>query len=252
MKRIGCVREPEVIAEFLRNEYFKPEYDRDRERFAAVVHNPDLTDEQENRTRKALFYRRRSTMWRELPRDTEWWEVALEPADIPKLMIFPRAHWRRIAAGDYNLLRTVERIRQDRVGPRCADKIEDIKALSRSFSQGAAPSALLLIGIDDLQPFRILEGNHRMAAAFLHHPQTLLEEFRVFCGFSARMRQCCWYDTNVFTLARYLRSRIQYLPNQDARMPAVRKDANSSIPATPACESLGNRVVSRSGDSAIL
>jgi hypothetical protein len=244
MKRIGRVVEPEVIAEFLRNEYFRPEYDCDRERFAAVVHTPDLNDEHENHTRKALFYRRRSTLWRELPRDTEWWEVALEPEDVPKLMIFPRAHWCRIAAEDYNLLRTVERIRQDRVDPRCAAKIADIKALSENIENAAAAKTVLLIGVNDRQPFRILEGNHRIAAAFLHDPQTLLENFRVVAGFSPRMRQCCWYDTNLYTLARYLRSRIQYLPNQDARMPAAHKHTGTRSPAAPACEGLGNRVVS--------
>lgn len=227
MKRIGRVLEAEVVAEFLRNEYFKPEYDRDRDKFSALVRDPDLANEFENRTRKALFYRRRSTMWRELPADTQWWEVSLEPADLPKLQIFPRAHWCRITAGDYNLLRTVERIRQGEIDRRCSEKIADIKALSQRFSQAVDRSTLLLIGIDDRQPFRILEGNHRMAAAFLNDPETLLDQFRVVCGFSPRMRQCCWYDTNLFTLARYLRSRIQYLPNQDARMPASRDETET-------------------------
>jgi hypothetical protein len=230
MKRIGRILEREVIAEFLRNEYSKPEYDHDRERFSALVHTPDLTDELENRIRKALLYRRRSTMWRELPQDTGWWEVALEPADLPKLRIFPRAHWRRISGGDYNLLRTVDRIRQDQIDRRCSEKIADIKALSQSFSKSVARSTLLLIGIDDRQPFRILEGNHRMAAAFLNDPQTLLPQFRIVCGFSPRMRHCCWYDTNLFTLVRYLRSRIQYLGNQDARMPGNRAEAEMRQP----------------------
>lgn len=230
MKRIGRVLEAEVVAEFLRNEYFKPEYDRDRERFSAVVHNPDLADELENRTRKALFYRRRSTMWRELPRDTEWWEVSLETQDIPKLKIFPRAHWCRITAGDYNLLRTVERMRQGKIDARCSKKIAEIKTLSTSFNQAVDPSTLLLIGVDDRQPLRILEGNHRTAAAVLNDPETLLAQFRVVCGFSPRMRQCCWYETNLRTLTRYLRSRIQYLPNHDARMPTARERAESAEP----------------------
>ena len=70
MKKLRAVAEAEVMAEFLRNEFHHHDFDRDRERFAAVVEQPSLDDERENALRRALFYRRRGHMWNQLPADT--------------------------------------------------------------------------------------------------------------------------------------------------------------------------------------
>jgi hypothetical protein len=39
----------------------------------------------------------------------------------------------------------------------------------------------------------------------------LQSRFRVFCGFSARMSESCWYQTNVPNLWRYGRNRARNL-----------------------------------------
>ena len=63
MRKLRRLTEAEVIAEFLRGEFFQKEYDADRERFASLVENPNLTDAQENEIRRILLFRRRDTMW---------------------------------------------------------------------------------------------------------------------------------------------------------------------------------------------
>src|SRR5581483_1091391 len=73
MKRLRRVTEAEVISEFLRNEFYSEEFQHDRTRFESLVLEPDLGNEHENAVRRALLFRRRGHMWRELPTDTAWW-----------------------------------------------------------------------------------------------------------------------------------------------------------------------------------
>ena len=112
MKKLRRITEAEVIAEFLKGEFFYPEYNADREHFARIVNHPDLTDEAENGLRRALLFRRRGTMWWELPEDRQWWEVEFEPADVERVSVFPRAHWRRLARGNFKALHVAERVRR--------------------------------------------------------------------------------------------------------------------------------------------
>ena len=51
MKKLNRVTEAEVIAEFLKGEFYHREYDHDRGRFEALVQEPDLNDQAENELR---------------------------------------------------------------------------------------------------------------------------------------------------------------------------------------------------------
>ncbi len=80
MKKLRRVTEAEVIAEFLKNEFYQEEFHQDREQFEDLVLAAQITDEPGNALRRALLFRRRGHMWRELPADTQWWEVQIEAA----------------------------------------------------------------------------------------------------------------------------------------------------------------------------
>src|SRR5436190_16572322 len=99
MKRLRRVTESEVIAEFLKNEFYQEEFHHDRDQFEELVLRADLTDEAGNALRRALLFRRRGHMWRELPADTQWWEVEIEANDVNRIQVFPRAQWRKMANG---------------------------------------------------------------------------------------------------------------------------------------------------------
>ena len=100
MNRLRRVTEAEVIAEFLKNEFYQEEFHQDREQFEDLVLAAQITDEPGNASRWALLFRRRGHMWRgELPADNpQWWEVQIEPQDLERVRVFPRAQWRRVAA----------------------------------------------------------------------------------------------------------------------------------------------------------
>jgi len=49
-----------------------------------------------------------------------------------------------------------------------------------------------------------------MTAAALVSPESLHRRFRFLCGFSPRMAECCWYQTNVSSLLRYAKNTVAY------------------------------------------
>jgi hypothetical protein len=211
MKRLRQVTEAEVIAEFLKNEFYQEEFQHDREQFEHLVLGADVADESGNALRRALLFRRRGHMWRELPRDTQWWEVEIEPQDLERVRVFPRAQWRKMADGSFLLKDIVRRIKTKPFRGRTRDFIAKIQALSYQLRTHQDSSAVLLIGIDDQKSVTVLEGNHRLTAALLASLDVLQRSFRVYCGFSEHMPESCWYQTNMPNLWRYGRNRVRNL-----------------------------------------
>ena len=211
MKRLRRVTEAEVIAEFLKNEFYQEEFHQDREQFEHLVLGAQVTDEAGNALRRALLFRRRGHMWRELPSDTQWWAVQIEPQDLERVRVFPRAQWRRVANGSFLLKDIVKRIKTKPFRGKTRDFIAKVQALSYYLRNHADDSAVLLIGVDDQNPVTVLEGNHRLTAALLASPDVLQGRFRIFCGFSSRMSESCWYQTNLPNLWRYARNRARNL-----------------------------------------
>jgi hypothetical protein len=211
MRKLRPVPEAEVIAEFLRNEFYQDEFHHDRQRFEHVVLEADVTNETENALRRALLFRRRGHMWRELPHDTQWWEVEIEDSDLGLINVFPRAQWRQLASNSFQLREIVDRIRSKRFSNSARDFISKVQALSYRLRIEEVSSSVLLIGMDEFRPLTILEGNHRLTAALLAGDNVVRTRFRVFAGFSPRMTESCWYQTNLQNLWRYGKNRLKNL-----------------------------------------
>ncbi len=236
MKRLRRVTEAEVIAEFLKNEFYQEEFHQDREQFEHLVLDADISDERANALRRALLFRRRGHMWRELPADTQWCEVKIEPQDLERVRVFPRAQWRRVANGSFLLKDIVRRIKTKPFRGRTRDFIAKVQALSYRLRNHDDNSAVLLIGIDDASPVTVLEGNHRLTAALLASPEVMQGRFRMFCGFSPSMSQSCWYQTNIPNLWRYGRNRVRnLLYDRDADVERLMKPSHG--PAQPTAQS---------------
>jgi hypothetical protein len=221
MKKLRRLTEAEIIAEFLRGEFFQKEYEADRDRFASLVEHPNLTDARENEIRRILLFRRRDTMWWELPEDRQWWEIEFEQDDVEKVSVFPRAHWRKIARGNFRALDVAARVRQlqETEPNEFVQKISDISAnLSSDLRQGM----VIFLGIDEDRPVTLLEGNHRFIAALLAGGPQHLRRTRMVAVFSPQMEKCCWYKTNLRTLARCLKNRIQHSWDRDTDLAWLR------------------------------
>jgi hypothetical protein len=221
--------EDEVISEFLKNEFYEREYDGLRGKLLDLVYSPDIDDPRENTLRRALLFRRRGRMWRELPRDTEWWQIELTPDDLERVRVFPRAHWLRLAHGSLYMSDIAERLQQ--LDDENDDRpfLRKIRILKEKLQRSVPETAILLIGVNDECPLTIIEGNHRMAAAAMASAAVMASRFRFLCGFSPRMSQCCWYQTDFGSLWRYGRNRIKDLGrDHDAQLAAILNAGASS------------------------
>ncbi|HZU33946.1 MAG TPA: hypothetical protein VFB79_22730 [Candidatus Angelobacter sp.] len=229
MKKLRRIPEAEIIAEFLKGEFFHKEYDADRDRFEAIVNHPDLTDERENEIRRALLFRRRDTMWWELPEDRQWWEVEFAPTDVEKVSVFPRAHWRKLAKGDFKALHVAQKVREQLEQEKYNDFAVKMAAIQNSIEHNGAPNGLIVfLGIDEHGPVTLLEGNHRFIASILTPGQVKLQGARMIGVFSPNMEQCCWYKTNFQTLFRCLKNRIQHMWDRDTDLNRLLDQASTS------------------------
>jgi hypothetical protein len=211
IRTLRRVREDEVIAEFLRNDFENPEFAEYRNTLGSLVTSPDFENAAENAKRRALLFVRHGSLWRELPHDTQWFEVQLNSAALEQVRVFPRAHWRKLARGDFSISGVVRRIASGvSIGVVHEAFFAKIRDLQRWLGTDTNPGAILLIGLDDRGPFTVLDGNHRLVAATLSLPDCS-QHFRFFCGFSPKMAECCWYCTNLATLLRYATNLLRHL-----------------------------------------
>ncbi len=216
MKRLERVSEDEIISEFLRAEFYQKEFDKDRRQFEQIVYRPNLENEAENSLRRALLYRRRATMWRELPADTKWYEVDFTPDDSERVNVFPRAQWRSIARGNFRAQLVAEKIRAQFNCASPSPLALKIQALLSLMEHEGPRSTVLLIGLDEHRPLTLLEGNHRFVASLMLPPEIMLRRIRIVCGLSPHMEDCCWYKTSLPSLSHYLKNRIKHFWNREA------------------------------------
>lgn len=216
MKKLSRITESEVISEFLKAEFYQPEYDHDRSQFENLVYEPNLGDPREDALRRALLFRRRGHMWRELPLDTQWWEMEFKPEEAERVKVFPRAQWRAPAQGNFAALNVAEQIRKDMLSSQPGPLALKIKAMATLLQQNGPKSTVMLIGVNEKDPVTLLEGNHRFIASLMLPRELMLGRLRIVCGFSPNMEKCCWYKTNIPTLSHYLKNRIKYFWDREA------------------------------------
>lgn len=203
--------EQTVIAEFLRSEFHHPEFEDYREEFERLVREPNLESDRENALRRALLFLRRGAMWRELPEDTQWYEVKLTAEDLERVRFFPRAQWRRVAEGSFYMTDVVSSLREKWQQSPDDEFFRKLRRIANPAQEESVSRTVLLIGVDTRSPLTILDGNHRMAAAMLAQPPAVLDGFRFICGLSPAMTRCCWYRTNVNTISRYLTNLVRHI-----------------------------------------
>jgi O-antigen/teichoic acid export membrane protein len=195
------VTENEVIAEFLNSDLNHPDF-RDFEKTHGPTSEPNQHHMDAIEKRHGLLLAKRRSLWEELPSQTEWHEAKINEDALDLIRMFPRSHWRKLARGDYSVVRVTEGLR---TGQQTLDErfLSKMAALEKQLSQGDGEfGTVILLGVNEQGPLTVLDGNHRLVAALLSSPAGL-SKLRFMCGFSPRMTECCWYKTNPATLIRY-------------------------------------------------
>lgn len=202
VRLIRRVSEDAAIAEFLKSDFHTSPFRDYQAAFESVVSLPNLDDAEENAKRRALLNIRHLRLWKEIPLDTEWYEVEVNPAEFRNIRMFPRAQWRKVASGRFSAVDIAEGMhsRSHLLDPEFVSKIYSLRD---QLEENEIPfGAVLLIGVSENEPLTLLDGNHRLVAAMLGSPGNL-QKLRFLCGLSPRMIDCCWYRTNLATLFRY-------------------------------------------------
>ncbi len=207
IRLIRRVSEDDVIAEFLKSDFEKESYGKYHKQLQNIVYEPDLESKDEIAKRRALFSTHHLALWKELPVDTEWYEAELVEADLSRIRVFPRAQWRKLAHGNFAIQEVAKHLSKPRfpVDPLFS-KITAIRGCLAKEKQGMG--SVLLIGLDEAKPLAIIDGNHRLVAAVL---EGKIQQLRFLCGLSPKMAQCCWYKTDIRTLARYGSHLLRHL-----------------------------------------
>lgn len=198
--------EDEAIAAFLKNDFEDEAYSAYHELLRPIVEFPNLADRLENAKRRGLLYLRQFPLWKEFPRDTQWYEIEVRESDLAQIRVFPRAQWRRVAGGNFDLTGIVEKMRQQLANDPFPAKIAAIRG--RLGADDAMPATVLMIGTNESEPLTIIDGNHRLVAAVMAGK---VDRLRYLCGLSPKMGNCCWYQTNFLTLLRYAANLLRYL-----------------------------------------
>jgi O-antigen/teichoic acid export membrane protein len=223
---IRPVTEDEVVAEFLKSDFHRHEFREYHDTLREIVSRPDFNNAEENARRRALLFIRHLSLWKELPEETEWFQVEVAESDLNNIRIFPRAQWRRIADGNFSATEVADGMRQR---PQLLEssflaKIDAIGDQLRQPDPGLG--AVILIGVSENEPLTVLDGNHRLIAAMLSSP-TRVKKLKFVCGLSPRMTECCWYNSNLMTLFRYARNVLTHtVRNPEAELARLLRNAS--------------------------
>ena len=233
LNRDGCrpfrlirpVSEDEVIAEFLKSDFHRHEFREYHDALRDIVRTPDLDNREENAKRRALLFIRHLSLWKELPENTEWFQVDITESDLDNIRIFPRAQWRRIADGCFSATEVADGMRQR---PHLLEtsflaKVDAIGDQLRQPDPGLG--AVILIGVSENEPLTVLDGNHRLIASMLCSPQRI-KKLKFVCGLTPRMTECCWYNSNLMTLFHYARNVLTHtVRNPEAELARLLRNA---------------------------
>jgi hypothetical protein len=178
-------------------------------------------------------------MWRELPDNTQWWEIELESQDLEKVNVFPRAQWRRISDGNFQALHVAQRLREQMAQGKSSELLSKLQVLRANLQAEGPKSTVLLIGIDEDKPVTLLEGNHRFVSSLLLPRDVMQRRLRLVCGFSPNMEQCCWYKTDFSTLLHYTKNRIKYMWTRDADVTQLALQVRESETAGSLANAIG-------------
>jgi O-antigen/teichoic acid export membrane protein len=209
VRLIRRTTEDEAIAEYLKGEFDRPMFREYHASMGDIVRKPNLEVASENSMRRALLFLRQFSMWKELPTDTQWYEVEIREEDLERIRAFPRAQWPSLSPKSLSIVDIVDALKK-----RQADKggLEaKIASIAKHLEQSDSdPGAVLLIGLNETESFTILDGNHRLVASLLASPHQI-HRLRFLCGLSPRMTECCWYATNLGTLYHYAKNIVKHL-----------------------------------------
>jgi hypothetical protein len=174
-----------MVAEFLRAEINSVRFGLDTAeamvRQAAtldLLQDPDLADDEQNRTRRRILgetrgWRRDEKSFAGFPSDVSWHVARLEPGDLPHLTFASNRDWWALSGGSGRPLDLAARIADDRMEPALlevaefAAVIDGIKAVSDQVRRGTPLPLPIVVRAPGRERIVIIEGFIRLSALLL-------------------------------------------------------------------------------------
>ena len=205
MIHIESVTEDDVVLAFVKAEinspFYGPKYQAQLASLGAsretLIDNADLSDQPQNDLRKTLLRGARGYpdrfLFRNLPRDTAWRRVRLEPNEIVALKNGRFDNWIELTKGSRSVAQGAAEIASG-VAERSANadirKIAvGVKEIAEKVRAGHKFPELIVVKATD-GSLILLEGNTRATAYVLAEKS---EPTEVFVGSSAQMKFWDWY-----------------------------------------------------------
>lgn len=163
MKIVVKISQPEFESNFLSSEWYKPFYNPIRERFNAIVTNPDLSNWQQNYIRKELLWKWRYPLLVQLPFEIDWYSIELELEEFENLLVIKEDGWNKTFGLGKNLKDAAIGVKNN-IEDKWGVNFSQIKEIKNNIGKYVFKEKIILIseGLDF--PYTVVEGNHRAVA----------------------------------------------------------------------------------------
>ncbi len=170
MKIIGEVSFDEALHNWLKGEWYKPEYDRFRESIAQnILNEPDFTNPGENNIRSTLFYHGRHPMWHPTIALAKWFKVKLIKGDANRIYHCYCAEWGPITGNSYQVTRTIQNLNGTISDPISRQIVQTVNNIQAGLNDTSVVNGLIMIGRNLDSNLTVIEGNHRFTAICSKH-----------------------------------------------------------------------------------
>ncbi len=198
MRIIKKISEAEMVALFLKAEINSPRFRDDildilqtMRLDRTIIDNPDINHASENISRRGVLsefrgYKRNKGVFKDLPDDVEWYQVALRPSDLEKVKYIDYPYWVEIAGGTRSPIDAARRVKAKAVDKGIANWICEVAA---AVEKGEGyPEIILVSNSWDEKDLVVLEGHLRITC-YLLKQEYLSKEVTAILGYSKRMKK---------------------------------------------------------------
>lgn len=198
----------EVVSIFLKSEVESPRHkgyylealEKDRHT-VAILKDPDLESEEENKYRSRLLGKIRGfghgkLLFENFPKDTRWFRAKIAKEELLKVRYILWCYWSELSGGSRLPMDAAEMIRKGTtVFGESNDKFFE---LAEEIRRGRELPELIFVSTYDEGEILILEGHNRMTAFALLGPDMMPENMQIILGLSRTMDKWGDFSRNPF------------------------------------------------------
>jgi hypothetical protein len=203
IKMIRSASEPEVIAEFLRSEYYILPAKLKRKKYELLLNNPDFMDEYQNKKRKDLLRIIRGDMVDTLPANIDWRLVKLSIDTLKEVNVMDYPTWNYLSEEKHSLkvaVFNIKKIKKDGFSNAVFLSLEKelnvtVRKIFDIISNGLSLiefRPILMVASENTTP-TLIEGAHRASALCIIQDDNGLDMYiHAYLGIGNEVKKYKW------------------------------------------------------------